>query len=482
MTSLKRTLAGLSAFAFTMGLTACGSSFEQPETTTAATRETTTALTVEVNTEKNSDEQQEIIDSSVSQLRDEQLDNKTIKWLATWDINPDSTGKTEPVGLSMFKSKYQGEVKWYQTTWETRYSDLSTYVLGGEGIDFFQRDSMSLPKGVVSGMFMPVDDYIDLDSELWSPMKPAMENYNFNGKHYALITDVTADNVVVYSKKTIQENGFEDPWELYQSGEWNWDTFTQMLEDFCDPDDEKWGLDGWWTENALYLSAGSPAVMSKNGDLTVNLNDPQLEKAMNWMTTLYNKGLVLSKEQFDWAEQPQYMGEGRELFYICGAWTLQAAPEAWNTKIAPEDAAMVPVPSPAGSDPYQAASGFGYCLCKGAANPLGVALFAECELLANSDDSAIEIYKDKCRNDFKWTEELIEQYYECNALARKYPVAELAAGVSSDVASLTTDGGEQVGLRAALHGYDWSTTKESIANTVQMLVDEVDTDLKSIAN
>ena len=126
MTSLKRTLAGLSAFAFTMGLTACGSSLEQPETTTAATRETTTALTVEVNTEKNSDEQQEIIDSSVSQLRDEQLDNKTIKWLATWDINPDSTGKTEPVGLSMFKSKYQGEVKWYQTTWETRYSDLST--------------------------------------------------------------------------------------------------------------------------------------------------------------------------------------------------------------------------------------------------------------------------------------------------------------------------------------------------------------------
>ena len=51
-------------------------------------------------------------------------------------------------------------------------------------------------------MFQPVDDYIDLDSELWSDVAVAMDKYNFNGRHYALISSVSADAVVLYNKQT----------------------------------------------------------------------------------------------------------------------------------------------------------------------------------------------------------------------------------------------------------------------------------------
>lgn len=488
MKNFKKTLAGISALTLTLSMTACGgdsssnggSDSSADETTTVTT---TTAATVELNTATLAEEDAATLEEVADkELRDVELENKTIKWLAHYDINPSTAkGDSEAVNISLFKSKYGGEIQWYSTTWNTRYSDLSTYVLGGEGIDFFPCDTAALPKGVVSGMFQPVDDYIDLNSPLWQDVSEAMEIYNFNGKHYELVNSVTAENIVIYNKQTISEQGLDDPWELYQAGEWNWDSFEKMLEQFVDPDADQVGLDGYWNEKALLLSAGVPSVEAVDGHLVTNLNDPTIEKAMNWMYGLYNKGLVMDMSLYDWSEQPQFMGEGKELFYIIGAWAVQSDPDTWNTKIPVENLGLAPVPSPEGSDPYQAATLDGWVICKGAANPEGVALFSECTRLANTSDDAIAIADKKAKEDFQWSDELIAINKEINELARKYPVVDLATGVSTDVASLTTDGGSQIGLRAAFHGVEWATNREEIADVVDMLVQEVDDQLTALS-
>lgn len=488
MKNFKKTLAGISALTLTLSMTACdgdsssngGSDSSADETTTVTT---TTAATVELNTATLAEEDAATLEEVADkELRDVELENKTIKWLAHYDINPSTAkGDSEAVNISLFKNKYGGEIQWYSTTWNTRYSDLSTYVLGGEGIDFFPCDTAALPKGVVSGMFQPVDDYIDLNSPLWQDVSEAMEIYNFNGKHYELVNAVTAENIVIYNKQTISEQGLDDPWELYQAGEWNWDSFEKMLEQFVDPDADQVGLDGYWNEKALLLSAGVPSVEAVDGHLVTNLNDPTIEKAMNWMYGLYNKGLVMDMSLYDWSEQPQFMGEGKELFYIIGAWAVQSNPDTWNTKIPVENLGLAPVPSPEGSDPYQAATLDGWVICKGAANPEGVALFSECTRLANTSDDAIAIADKKAKEDFQWSDELIAINKEINELARKYPVVDLATGVSTDVASLTTDGGSQIGLRAAFHGVEWATNREEIADVVDMLVQEVDDQLTALS-
>ena len=484
MKKMKKTLAGISALTLTMSMTACGESGGTSTDTTADTTvTTTTAATVELNTATLAEEDAATLEEVADkELRDVELENKTIKWLAHYDINPSTAkGDSEAVNISLFKSKYGGEIQWYSTTWNTRYSDLSTYVLGGEGIDFFPCDTAALPKGVVSGMFQPVDDYIDLNAPLWQDVSEAMEIYNFNGKHYELVNSVSAENIVIYNKQTISEQGLDDPWELYQAGEWNWDSFEKMLEQFVDPDADQVGLDGYWNEKALLLSAGVPSVEAVDGHLVTNLNDPTIEKAMNWMYGLYNKGLVMDMSLYDWSEQPQFMGEGKELFYIIGAWAVQSNPDTWNTKIPVENLGLAPVPSPEGSDPYQAATLDGWVICKGAANPEGVALFAECTRLANTSDDAIAIGDKKAKEDFQWSDELIAINKEINELARKYPVVDLATGVSTDVASLTTDGGSQIGLRAAFHGVEWATNREEIADVVDMLVQEVDDQLSALS-
>ena len=480
MNNSKKIFAGLMALSMMAGLTACGNNDGSSDATSEETTTTTTAKTVAVNTEELKEDEAAALEDTMSQLQDVELENKTIKWLAHYDLNPSSNGASKSVGLEMFEKKYGGEIQYYPTTWENRFNDLSTYVLGGEGIDFFPGDdTANFPKGIVSGMFQPVDDYIDMNSAIWQNTKDAMELLNFGGKHYEFITTVTAEAVVIYNKATIEANGLEDPWDLYEAGEWNWDTFKQMLLDFVDEDSDQWGLDGFWAEKALFLSAGVPSVQSVDGNLVCNINDATVEKAMNYQYDLYTNGLVFPREQFAWSEQPSFMGEGRQLFYICGAWTVQAAPETWSTSIDPEDLGLAPVPSPADSDPWQGATLGGYALCKGAQNPAGVALFAECQILGSNDESAIAISDRKAMDDYGWSQELVDKNKAINEIARQYPVVDLATGCSTDIASLTTDGGDTIGLRAALHGVDWATNREAIADTVIMLVDEVDQNVKA---
>ena len=118
-------------------------------------------------------------------------------------------------------------------------------------------------------------------------------------------------------------------------------------------------------------------------------------------------------------------------------------------------------------------------LCNGAGNPEGAALFAECAVVASEDEGAKSISDRKRIDDAQWSEELVAIEREINDLARQYPVVELASGCSTDIASYTTEGGDTVGTRAALHGTDWASNREAIADTITMLVDEVNTELQA---
>ncbi|MBQ3160814.1 MAG: extracellular solute-binding protein [Oscillospiraceae bacterium] len=480
MKDIKKLLAGAMALTITAGLSACASDDDAgtADVTTTAEVTTTTAKTVATNTETLAAEEVDALSTAMSKLQDVELENKEIKWFAHYDINPSGNGASKKVELELFERKYGGSIKWYQTTYENRFNDLSTYVLGGEGIDFYASDAANLPKGIVSGMFQAVDDYIDLDSEIWQPTSEAIKAYKFGNNHYMMVTNTRANYYVYYNKATIEANGLDDPWDLYKAGEWNWDTFKSMLQEFVDEENDQWGLDNWFNEMALAYSAGVPVVSSIDGQIKCNLNDPTMEKAMNFQYDLYTSGLVLPLEQFNWSIQPAMMGEGRQLFWIGGYWEAEGDPSTWSHGIEPENLGFVPTPSPAGSDPYQAATLEGYVLCKGAQNPEGVARFAECTIVAVNDPDSIAISERKIMDDAKWSQELIDRFNEINDLAKKYPVVDLVSGCSADIESLTTASAESA-LKAAFHGTDWATTRETYADTVNLLVEELNTELQA---
>ena len=406
------------------------------------------------------------IAQSDSRLTGDLGENKTIKWLANWDINPDSTGKSTPIELELFHDRYDGKVEAKVVDWNDRYDALTNAINGDEGIDFFAAGDMDgFPIGAIKDLFVPIDDYIDFTDPLFADMKETMDMFMWQGKHYVIVNSVTGDRCVcIYNKDTIEENGLKDPAKLFEKGEWNWDTFTDMLKQFVDPENKQYGIDGWWFEAGLSASCGVPYVGIKDGKLVNNLKDPAIERVQNWMYKLGSQNCVaIGVGDFGWETHPEYIKEGKTLFYPTGAWDLYN--DAWKEKYG-ENTMFVPMPKDPNADNYYIQSGIdGYLMVRGGKNPQGVAKFAACKRVAITNEKADQIATEQLYKDYGWREEMVEMLHKCHDIAKAHPYFDFYTAVSSDVTKLLDS--NETGIRGASKGkIQWS---EIVASTSSAL-------------
>lgn len=394
-------------------------------------------------------------------------DNR-IEYVSYYDIASDT--ETGSYAAELFKKKYGGEIEWFSTTWQCRYSDLAVYILGGQKIDFFPADEYVLPKGIVSQMFIPVDDYIDTDKAVWQKYKNVMELYNFKGKHYNFVTNVTAENVVLYNKKTIKKYKLDDPYELWRDRKWNWDTFEEAMTKFADAEKGRYGLDGLGFEKALFLSAGKPFVRTVKGDLVCNADSKTVNNAMDFGRELYGKGLVTEWSGTERTEHPELIGDGRTLFYISPCRSFENLSKQLG--ISPKDIGMAPVPSPKGSANYMGIKAEGLLLLSGADNPKGTAQFAECMIRSGLSKTVAAECDKKFVEEYGWTKKLVLINKEINRAARKCPVMDISAGVSSDMPEIFAP----YAIGGCYHGIEFD--REVIIGNSEMLVKEVDEQLE----
>ena len=178
MKNVNKAIAFISALALMGTVTACGSTDSGTSSTSAETSATT-----ETTPAKELDEEDKAAVAEMDTGDDEKLENGTVKWLSFWDLNP-ANGKPKSVELELFETKYGGKIEYIPTTYETRYSDLSTQVLGGTSPDLFPAaDLDTFPGKAIAGMFEPFDDYLDFDSDLWSSgAKKLSDEHTLGGK------------------------------------------------------------------------------------------------------------------------------------------------------------------------------------------------------------------------------------------------------------------------------------------------------------
>lgn len=476
MKNFKKIMAMTVALSSVMSLAACSDGGSG--TVTEAT--TTTARTVPINSETLAAEEQEQVAGVADLLPDVELENKNIKWFSFYDpFHPTTAGNTKSVSLELFEEKYGGTIEYIPTEWAKRFDDLSINLMGGTGIDFIAGGDLdSFPKGVPSGQFEAYDQYVDFNSELWSSVKNLNDMFILNGNHYLMVTQATGGSVVIYNRQTIESYGFEDPAELLAKGEWTWTAFKNMLTDFVDNDAGMYGLDGWFNEKPLMLSGGVPPVELKDGKLVSNLYDTNLEKAMNFMYDLNKNGLVLDKNLTGWNVHPEYIGQGTELFYICnGVYAVEGAPEIWTETFGEiGDVMFVPIPKMDGSDKYYMEAGMeAFMLCKGAQNPEGVARFMECCIAAALDERTLAIADRKSKEDYGWTDEMIEMSHKMQQMSKENPVYSIHTGVPKDLADMLDSG--DYGIRASFYGTEWATVRESLADAADKLINEFNNSL-----
>lgn len=395
-----------------------------------------------------------------------ELSNKTIKWMANWDINPDATGKSTPIELEIFHDRYQGEVEYHAVDWDNRYDALANAINSDEGIDFFPAGDLDcIPKGAIKDMFVPIDDYIDFNDPLFSDMKDEMDLFQWKGKHYIIVNDITGDNcVVIYNRDTMEENGLKDPAKLFAEGKWDWDAFEDSLKQFVDPENGQYGIDGWWFEAGLSATCGVPYIGMEDGKLVNNLKNPAIERLQNWMFELGSTNCVaIGVGDYGWEDMPNYIGEGKTLYYPCGAWALYN--DTWKNDFG-ENAMFVPMPKDPNADAHYVPCGLdGYVLVKGGKNPEGVAKFAACKRVMITNERANEIATEQLYKDYGWTEEMVNMLHKCHDMAKENPHYDFYTAVSSDVTTIL-DSNEN-GIRATSKGQtQWSESLSVINSAI----------------
>ena len=473
MNKMKIVFAGVLALMMCAGISACGKDGDDAKDSSA-------------NAIKLNEEQQAVVDEAANKLPEMKLDNSTIKWMAHYDINP-GDGNVTPPGLQMFKDTYDGKIDFVQTTWDNRYTDLAKYVMSNDSPDFFPASDMDgFPKGAIKGMFEPVDDYIDLSSDLWADVKATSDAFTFGGGHYVIPIKSSPNFVCVYNTKTIEDNGYEDPATLYYNNEWTWSKFAEMCLDFTDSENDLYALDGYWYGQALNDTCGVPLIGLVDGKVVNNMKDPGVTKVQNLMYELQKNNVVFDRSTNNWSTRGDgATGEGlgtyQTLFIPVGLWGIENSPE--NVKpfgdVEAGEIMFCPMPRLDDSDThYVSARVDGYHMVSNAPNPMGVVAYMNC--LKVCDTEASQVTEQQLRDDYKWNDEMIDMRNEVYRLVNEHPVYDFQHGVSSELETMMSAVNQYTMITGGGAG-TWTTCVEENASAVDYIIKEVNENMESSA-
>lgn len=308
------------------------------------------------------------------------ISGQTITWLADYDLNPSGNGERS-VAVALFEDVYGAKINFVRTTAENKYAKLSEMIAGGEEVDMFPYDEADFPNGIMKHWYQPLDDYFDImgvNDGLWDDMTGVIDAFQYDGQHYVIPYDISNPVVVTYSRKLMEQEGLDDPYELYQQGKWNWDTMMSLMRKFVDNHTgiTKYGINGSFGQ-ALVASSGSTVVNYSDGKFSNNIKDKELEKAGKFMQDLAKMNLV------DNSYVGHFPKDNSTLFFAMGSWALGES----NALNPDSDLMIVPFPkSPDADDNYISCNFNARMLLRNSTKGEAVAAYIKCERIAATQE------------------------------------------------------------------------------------------------
>ncbi|MBQ8791255.1 MAG: extracellular solute-binding protein [Ruminiclostridium sp.] len=417
----KRILCGLLTTALAVStVTGCGDpeasgNSESKNDTTSSTTSQSTSSTDDNSTESKEDGG----DNSGSGLAEAPSNGTVMKWLGYYDLNTDDkviVDQFEDAGYSVEYIATQSGAVYFEK--------LAQLISSGDSPDLVRYEWMSFPHGVTKNLYMPLDNYVDLDSPTWSGVKPTIESFNIGGKHYYLPYQVNPGVVLLYNKTALEDEGIStDPFELYQNGEWTWDAWKDIMIEWCDLGDDYYGiLPTGFVAMPFIISTGTPLidVDGANKQIINNMKDANVQRCQDFLQSLALEELV----------QPEYMdpatvfADGKILFAEFGLdWGYTSAQQALPEK----EIYFVPIPRDEKADAYYSNTDtFGYLVPAGAQNVKAALKYMELCRLAEIDPENQDAAKDEATADALFypkcpecgvstPDKTLEKCPECNA-------------------------------------------------------------------
>ena len=425
--------------------------------------------------------------SAAEDYKDIKVDTK-IKWMAWCDIQEASPA------VEVFKKLYgtpANKPKGYEsvddanvfvnikvTTYADRYTGLAKLVQSDDSPDCFPFEICNYPYSVYQNLFQSLDGVIDFTTDDWADYKEAIDKFNWGGKNYCPIMSLTPTSYLWYRKSVA---GLDDPWELYEKGEWTWSTFMEMARKFSDPENGKYVLDGYNPENNFVCTTGTPLVSLEGGKLVSHMNDANIEKCLDMLRSFDNTQEQLRyprDTENSWAPSYNEWADGNTLFIEDGTWRYE---ETWRkfkkkNKWEDDEINFVPFPQMDGADTYyQEMKQDAYMFVSGSKNADGYKAWIYANLLSSKDEEVKKAGRQQSIDEFDWNETLLDRLDKLKDPATFESVFEFKNGIGPDIAD-STNGENAVGHLTSdviMGGNSFTTVREENKGVIEARIKEL---------
>lgn len=204
--------------------------------------------------------------------------------------------------IPYFEEYYGGEVNVVYAAWGDMLSTVISMQESNEAPDLFEVYDENLYSVIQSGVAMSLDDYItDADMSYYDVRQ---ETFQWLGSTYAIPLKPYAF-YIMFNRDLFELEGLKAPDELFQEGNWNWDTFADVCKKLTKSQDgEVYQLGyGSYEDTILsfmYANGGSLLnVDTATGTVTSNLGSVETQNTLEYLISLKDT-FVYGSDMFGW--------------------------------------------------------------------------------------------------------------------------------------------------------------------------------------
>lgn len=292
-----------------------------------------------------------------------------LKWLGYYDLNTNDKEMVDKFADAGYT------VEFLSTTSTEYFEKLAQLISSDDSPDLVSYEWQSFPHGISKNLYTAMDSYIDFDSELWSGMKNTIDSFNYGGKHYYVPYQMRSGVVLLYNATALENAGInDDPFELYQDGDWTWQTWKEIMAEWCNQGDDYYGvMPTGFVAMPFIVSTGTPLidVDGENKQILNNMKDANVQRCQDFLQELSKEGMVYST----YTDPSEIFVDGKVLFAEFGLdWGFSSAQKAMTDS----EIKFVPIPMDEKADSYYHNSDtFGYLVPAGAKNVKAAVTYME---------------------------------------------------------------------------------------------------------
>jgi len=238
---------------------------------------------------------------------------------------------------------------------------LTTSVMAGNPFaELVMLDGEMIFPAITGNLIYALEEFVPRGSDIFGEERFLSPSARFVDFHWAIKPfAISFDGMFLgVNMDIIRASGADNPLALYESGEWTFDNFYEILQLVNRRDDRNYGLSGAPGDIITHLIAANNGVLTE--DFAYAMDNPATMRALGFAHRLFNtSGLWLNAHgATDWNSNFFAFSEGRSAFFPITEWAIAETNINFSFAI---------IPFPGGPD-----NSYGYSFMQGFETGLGV--------------------------------------------------------------------------------------------------------------